>query len=568
MTLAGCGQNREAEPPVASSSASGAGSGGSGGDGAGAGGASGATGGGGAGEAGGAEGGGGAGEAGGAEGGGGASGATGGGGAGEAGGAEGGGGAGEAGGAEGGGGAGGATGGGGAGEAGGAEGGGGAGGSLPAGAWHRHIFGPHSQTATAVAIDREANVVLAGSANGAVDFGAGPTPLIAGNDFGGSDFFVVKYADDGALRWARRFGGKEVLATGVAVDGNDGIAVVGHYSKGPLHVGDLVPEEPERDDVMSYSPNLFVLALDRDGAPRWMHRLGDHDADLGGRVAIGPENDVVVAAQSGDRLTLVRFAADGTTRFATDAGTMFGADNLIAPIGGVAVDLHGDILVTGTISHDDDGRGVASGLRGGRVWVAKYSGEDGAHLWSRHFDASEDIGLGTGNVAQTLLVDDHGDALVAGQFAREDAFSKPPIYGSGGAFFMKLAGEDGALRWAKMFPAKATEIGSTSLSFAPDGRVALIASFGAPTDLGGGSLSEPGSYVATYAPDTGAFVAQRRLIELGTMDGSFGRTASTLDAKGRLSLVMNFINGHEPQTAFGTVKAEGLDGILLVHLPL
>ncbi|KYG10443.1 hypothetical protein BE21_11940 [Sorangium cellulosum] len=439
------------------------------------------------------------------------------------------------------------------------SGGAGTGGALPAeGAWHRQISGPDMEDAMSLAIDGGANIVLAGSSRGAADFGAGATPLA-----GFEDLFIAKYADDGALRWAHRFGGSLVTATGVAVDANDGIAVVGHISSGPLEAGDLSMDEPERDDI-------FVLALDRGGAPRWMHRLGGPGFDFGGRVAVGPGDDVVVAAQSGGRLTLARFAADGAVRFATDVGHLSGYASSFAPIGGVAVDLRGDILVAGNFSGGADlGGGAITGLRGDQAWVAKYSGKDGAHLWSRHFGAPEDHGMGLGDKAQTLLVDERGDVLIAGQFAVGADLGEGPIGDTGGAFLAKVAGEDGAVRWAKALPAAG--VVSTGLSFTPDGRVALIASLRAPFDLGGGTVDERGSYIATYEASTGAFVAQRRIVEVGTMisdtqNGFFGMGASAIDAKGNLAIVTSFYE--EAQTGFGALKSEGWGDILLAHLPL
>ncbi|AUX36126.1 MULTISPECIES: hypothetical protein [Sorangium] len=436
---------------------------------------------------------------------------------------------------------------------------GGSGGSPPAEeAWHRQISGPDMEDAMALAIDSGANVVLAGSSRGAADFGAGATPLA-----GFEDLFIAKYADDGVLRWVHRFGGSLVTATGIAVDANDGIAVVGHISSGPLEAGDLSLDEPERNDI-------FVLALDRAGAPRWMHRLGGAGFDFGGRVATGPDDDIVVAAQSEGRLTLARFAADGTARFARDLGHLSGYASSFAPIGGVAVDLHGDILVAGNFSGGADlGGGAITGLRGDQAWVAKYSGEDGAHVWSRHFGAPEDHGMGLGDKAQTLLVDERGDVLIAGQFAVGADLGEGPIGEPGGAFLAKLAGEDGAVRWAKPLPAAG--VVSTSLSFTPDGRVALIASLRAPFDLGGGTVDERGSYMATYEPTTGAFVAQRRIVEVGTMisdtqNGFFGMGASAIDAKGNLAIVTSFYE--EAQTGFGALKSEGWGDILLAHLPL
>ena len=107
----------------------------------------------------------------------------------------------------------------------------------------------------------------------------------------------------------------------------------------------------------------------RDGAPRWMHRLGGGGFDIGGRVAVGPGNDVVVAADSAERLTLARFAADGTTRFATDIGKLT-PSTWFAPIAGVAVDLHGDIVVAGYFYGDADlGGGAITGVKGEQAWV-------------------------------------------------------------------------------------------------------------------------------------------------------------------------------------------------------
>ncbi|WP_437809587.1 hypothetical protein [Sorangium sp. So ce1078] len=452
-------------------------------------------------------------------------------------------------------------GGGGPGEGGGPGGGGGpgeGGGSPPAGAWYRPIVGPRGASPGALAIDGRANVVMAGSSSGAIDFGAGVMPLAGGTE----DLFVATYAaDDGALRWVRRFGGSgsQVTTMAVAVDGNDGIAVVGHYSRGPLEAGDLVLEEPERDDPVVASSDVFVLALDRDGVPRWMHRLGGGGIDLGGRVAVGPGNDVVVAAQSGGRLALARFAADGTTRFATYIGELW-PTTWFAPIGGVAVDLHGDILVAGHYSGDSDiGGGATTGVKGEQAWVAKYSGEDGAHLWSRHIGALESGGFSSGDLAEALLVDEHGDVLIAGQLARGADLGEGPLDTTSGAFLMKLAGEDGAIRWAKALPAPGPMIGSLSLSFAPEGRVALLASLRAPFDLGGGSVDEQGTYLATYEPGTGAFVAQRRFVELGERYGFTGQVPSVLDAEGHLLTVMSLTEAQQ---------SEGWGGFRLARLPL
>ncbi|WP_437829372.1 hypothetical protein [Sorangium sp. So ce1153] len=440
-------------------------------------------------------------------------------------------------------------------------GGAGAGGDAPlppTDAWHRQIAGPDIEQAMALAIDPGANVLVAGSSRGPADFGAGPTALA-----GFEDLFVAKYTDKGALRWAQRFGGGVVTSTGAAIFGNDGVAVVGHYASRPLDVGAVSLEAPEDHDI-------FAIALDGQGNLRWARRIGGPGDDLAGRVAAGPDDSVIVAGQSGGSLLLARLAVDGTPVFERRLGSVAGSVSLFAPIGGVAVDRSGDIFVAGSFSDGADlGGGLITGLRGDQAWVAKYSGRTGAHLWSRHFGAPEDYGLGLGDEAQALLVDARGDVLVAGQLAAGADLGKGPIDGAGGAFLAKLAGADGALQWANVLPA--ARVGGTSLSFTPDGRVALIASLGAPFDLGGGAIDERGSYVAVYEPATGAFGSQRHIAEVGAMiidtqNGFFGLGAAALDAQGRLSLVTSFHG--EAQSGYGTLWSEGWGDVLLAHVPL
>ncbi|XYH97753.1 hypothetical protein ACMHYB_60045 [Sorangium sp. So ce1128] len=410
----------------------------------------------------------------------------------------------------------------------------------------------------ALAIDPSMRVLVAGSSRGAADFGAGPVAPV-----GFEDLFVAKYSDDGDLRWAQRFGGVQVTSTGAAIFGNDGVAVVGHYMKGPLQVGAVKLDAPAKAD-------LFVVALDGRGNLRWARRLGGLDHDIAGRVAAGPRDSVIVAGQSGDRLLLAKLAIDGTTAFERTLGHLSRTASSFAPIGGLAVDHRGDILVAGSFNGDADlGGGATRGLKGDEAWVAKYSGQDGAHLWSRHLGAPADQGRGRGDEAQGLLVDERGDVLIAGRFAAGADLGEGPIEGDGGAFLAKLDGQDGSIRWVNPFPA--ARVGAATLSFTPDGHVAVIASLAGPFDLGGGVVNEQGSYVATYEPDSGASVEQRHLAELGStlldaQNGSFGPGAAAIDPAGRLSIVTGFDG--EAQTGFGTLQSQGRGDVLVVHLPL
>ena len=73
----------------------------------------------------------------------------------------------------------------------------------------------------------------------------------------------------------------------------------------------------------------------------------------------------------------------------------------------IAVDVNGDVLVTGRFSGTVDfGGGPLTSAGGYDIFVAKFSGVDGAHLWSQRF-GSTDWDFGDG-----IAVDGSGNVLV------------------------------------------------------------------------------------------------------------------------------------------------------------
>src|SRR5262249_12900354 len=74
--------------------------------------------------------------------------------------------------------------------------------------------------------DRSGNAVVAGYFQSTVDFGSG---LLT--SAGGMDCFIAKYNPQGALLWAKRFGGpSHDEIRGVATDSGGNIIVAGYFS--------------------------------------------------------------------------------------------------------------------------------------------------------------------------------------------------------------------------------------------------------------------------------------------------------------------------------------------------
>ena len=78
----------------------------------------------------------------------------------------------------------------------------------------------------------------------------------------------------------------------------------------------------------------------------------------------------------------------------------------------IALDENDDILVTGffTTSTVDFGGGVLTNAGLNDIFIAKYSGADGSHLWSKRIGSTQD------DVGYGIATDGSGNVLVTGSF--------------------------------------------------------------------------------------------------------------------------------------------------------
>jgi hypothetical protein len=164
-----------------------------------------------------------------------------------------------------------------------------------------HRFGDQQhQFGQSIAIDRQGDVVLAGSMQGVVDFGDGQV-----QSSGAHDLLVVKLASSGSVRWYRRYGGEhEQPSLLVAVDAADAVVLTGFFL-GTLDFGSCPLVAPER--------SAFAAKLDSAGNTLWSQRLGDTVVHVGTGVTAGPMGDVFVVGLSSEigKLTSAAFV----TRF-------------------------------------------------------------------------------------------------------------------------------------------------------------------------------------------------------------------------------------------------------------
>lgn len=150
--------------------------------------------------------------------------------------------------------------------------------------WAHAAGGAGAQARVSVAALADGCLVSA-TTTGAIDFGTGSLGVPADDDV-----FAAKFDASGSPVWARRYAAPGVQhATGLAVDrlGRPFIVVLG---EGGLDYG--VPGAAAGAGGL----DVYVLALDVDGAPRWLSQVAAGTGDEhGGAIAVLADRTVLVA---------------------------------------------------------------------------------------------------------------------------------------------------------------------------------------------------------------------------------------------------------------------------------
>ena len=221
-------------------------------------------------------------------------------------------------------------------------------------AWVRQAGGVDQDTGRDVAVDADGNAYLVGGFAGTGMFGD-----VTLESAGSSDAFLVKYAPDGEVVWARRAGSDQGdLAYGVAVT-DDGRAHVSGSFRGVALFGDLPIQSAGATDV-------FVVQYDADGETTWVEGIGADGAEFtrGGGIGLGSDGSVYVQGSfsntilvGNDVLVSQGFTDVFVAKLDSDGDELWGVrgggdgTNFSAAL---AVDANGNALATGYV----DGTGT------------------------------------------------------------------------------------------------------------------------------------------------------------------------------------------------------------------
>jgi hypothetical protein len=317
-----------------------------------------------------------------------------------------------------------------------------------------------------VDVDADNNVLITGYLSGTVDLGCGPLAST-----GSTDMYIAKLSGgDGSCIWSKSFGDTGSDSAGhVIVDGSGDVLVAGSFRNtidfggGPLEnprVGLFLLKLSGVDGSHVWSKNFAAVAgagIQLDGTGGLL--LGgvlSASVDLGGGLLTNAgQSDIFIAkfsAATGEHVWSLRFGGSGLDSTQS-----------------IAVDGNGYLVVIGfvfsSVSFGGDAIGSGNNFTG---YMAKFSGLDGSHVWSKPSLSDRDV-----------AVDDNNDIIAVGG----SAFGLAEI----AIFATKLSGEDGSPIWSKIYGENPNdEADAVALG---DGGAVAVGSFSQPVDFGGGEVS-------------------------------------------------------------------------------
>lgn len=313
--------------------------------------------------------------------------------------------------------------------------------------WSKSFGGSGSSAyGQSVAVDGSSNVYLGGDFSGNLT-----TPVVL--KVGDNDAFIFKLDSNGAIVWAKNFGGSGAYSYGqsIAVDGNENVYLAGYFFSANLTTPFLTKIGTE---------DVFALKLDSSGAVTWAKNFGGIGAWAYGQSVTVDENDNIYIGGtfSGANLTTPFVSKVGNQdafAFKLDSS---GAITWAKSFGGSGASAYGQ-----SITVDGNGNVYAGGyLSGANLTtpavskIGYYDGftfkldSSGAVVWAKSFGA---MTPGGSPVIYATTRDGAGNIYLTGSFGgRTLTLGSVTLTGIGYSdVFVAKLDATGTVLWAKNF---------------------------------------------------------------------------------------------------------------------
>lgn len=302
--------------------------------------------------------------------------------------------------------------------------------------WAKAFGTTGDQVANAIARDPQNNAVFTGRFTGQMSFGGGLLVSPVGNDI-----FVSKFDTAGNFLWARRFGDASVYQEGfdIATDASGNVFVTGFFD-GSINFGGGGFTSGGLTDV-------FLVKLDVDGNHLWSKAFPAPSPQYGASLAVDSQGNVV-------------------------------------------------LLANGFNTVDFGGGGLAS-AGNYDIYLAKFDGVTGGHLWSKRYGSPND------DRGTAVAVDSANNVVFTGRSDAALDFGGGSVPSNGGMDVLLVKVDaNGGFVWAKRYGDGANQFGA-DLAIDASNNVIVAGGFEGSVNFGGGALSAQGpidAFVAKVTP--------------------------------------------------------------------
>ncbi|MCB0630297.1 MAG: hypothetical protein KDD15_11210, partial [Lewinella sp.] len=251
---------------------------------------------------------------------------------------------------------------------------------------------------TAIAVDRNDDIIVAGTYIGAPEYGGETLPVGGPNE----DTFIAKYSEKGLLKWVKTMTGEyQIVPHAIDTDAQGNIFVCGsfghHNYSGEAYIG--------RDTFKSYGGrDIFLAKYDPEGVLLWVKQAGSAQNNNG-----------------------------------------YDAAN------GLSIDKDGNCYITGFFVGEATFDEEKISSRGGRdIFLAKYNSA-GTIIWVQRAGGSQGNGpMPEG--ANSICTTPEGNIILTGDFAGTAYFgSDSLVAGNHSNFFVASYDSSGLVTWLRQF---------------------------------------------------------------------------------------------------------------------
>ena len=346
--------------------------------------------------------------------------------------------------------------------------------------WSKNLGGASNESGMAIATDAYDNVIVTGSrSSDQVNYDGG-----VGIGIGYADVFLAKFSPTGEYLWSGVYGGiNSEYGSVVAVDHNGDILLSGYFM-GTASFGGAA-------FTSSGSNDIFVAKYSGvNGSHLWSKRLGGVNSDSPSGIAIDSANNVFITGKfagivdfGGGPLTsaggydifLVKFSPSGTHMWSKKLG---GTGN--DTVSGAAIDSSNRVILTGAFEQTVNfGGGSLTSAGSGDIFIAKYDGTNGAHIWSQRYGGPND------ELSKDVAVDTNDNVIVTGNFIGPVSFGGEEVssIGTYDAFVAKYS-TSGTYIWSEVYAGPNGQM-ATSVAVSGNSNIAITGYFVDSLNFGG-----------------------------------------------------------------------------------